>query len=164
MTVRGQVSIEFALLSIAVVGVVGVVAAGYLGPEYEWFCVRKAAADAVAKTCDEVAAGIEYQGQEVSGELRVKEIKVEGDRVVFLLEYEVSWPEYERINEKAVVELLRRNVLFHVYVAVHGRPKSMDEVESPVKGWWGTYRVSVKVVRKLKKVVELRVVVKRVGG
>ncbi|MHC1581017.1 MAG: hypothetical protein ACXQTC_04915, partial [Methanopyraceae archaeon] len=85
---RGQVSTEFALLSIAVVGIVGAVAAGYLGPEYEWFCVRKAAADAVAKTCDEVTAGIEYQGQEVSGELRVEKVKVKGDRVVFRLEYE----------------------------------------------------------------------------
>ncbi len=152
VTVRGQVSIEFALLSIAVVGIVGVVAAGYLGPEYEWFCVRKAAADAVAKTCDEVAAGIEYQGQEISGELRVKEVKVEGDRVVFRLEY-------GGINEGAVVELLWRNVLFHVYVAVHGRPKSMEEVENPVKGWWGTYRVSVGGSGG-----KLEVVVERVGG
>ncbi|MEO2241524.1 MAG: hypothetical protein ABGY09_05575 [Euryarchaeota archaeon] len=133
---RGQVSIEFALLSIAVVGLVGVVAAGYLGPEYEWFCVRKAAEDAVEKTCDEVAAGIEYRGTEISGELRVRDVKVGQDRVEFRLEY-------EGINKGAVLELLRRNVLFHVYVAVRGRPRSVEEVGNPVRGWWGTYRVSV---------------------
>ncbi len=133
---RGQISVEFALLSMVLVGLVGALAVGYLGPEYEWYCVKKAATDAVAKTCDEVAVGITYQGGSVSGRLWVRRVVCTDSEVTFELGFNGT-------NWEAVRELLYRNVLFHVYVAVNGRPKSVSEISNPVEGMWARYRVVV---------------------
>jgi len=135
----GQVSVEFVLLSIIVL-TAAFIAGRYMGPEYEWYCVKKAVSDAVAKTREQVAVGVTCrvggQETEVSGNLSVVKYYVDDDKV----EYELK---YSGDNPAGVVDLLRRNVLLQVYVALYGRPKSVSEIPNPVKGSWANYQVEV---------------------
>ncbi|WP_456454175.1 class III signal peptide-containing protein [Methanopyrus sp.] len=142
----GQVSVEFVLLSIIVL-TAAFIAGRYMGPEYEWYCVKKAVSDAVAKTREQVAVGVSVDNLEVSGNLSVVRYQVSGDRV----EYELS---YSGNNSTGVVDLLKRNVLLQVYVALYGRPKSVSEIPNPVKGSWASYRVDVTGGGLIKVVVE----------
>ncbi|WP_456482688.1 class III signal peptide-containing protein [Methanopyrus sp.] len=143
----GQVSVEFALLSIIVLTAV-FIAGRYMGPEYEWYCVKKAVSDAIAKTQEQVAVGVALEGWgEISGRLSMKGCQVGDDKVVCLLAYSGD-------NPAGVVELLRRNILLQVYVALYGRPRSVDEIPNPVKGSWASYRVDVSGRSEIKVVVE----------
>ncbi len=131
----GQVSVEFVLLSIIVL-TAAFIAGRYMGPEYEWYCVKKAVSDAVTKTREQVAVGVAVGGEEVSGNLSVVEYHVDDNRIEYVLSYSGD-------NPSGVVDLLKRNVLLHVYVALYGRPKSVSEIPNPVKGSWASYRVDV---------------------
>lgn len=67
------------------------------------------------------------------------------------IEYELK---YSGDNPAGVVDLLRRNVLLQVYVALYGRPKSVSEISNPVKGSWANYQVEVSGGESIKVVVE----------
>ncbi len=134
---RAQVSMEYLLISMVVIGLVGTFFS-YVGPKWEWFHVAQGLREGVDKTVQEGRVGLEYQGKELRFEAVRTSYSVSGDTASVTLSVT---PLNAQTTVDDVADLLKRNVLESVWTELKGSPTSNPP--NPVPGLFGSYYVTV---------------------
>ncbi|GEM_PF-3291790 len=134
---RAQVSIEYLLLSMVVIGAVGTFFT-YVGPKWEWFHVAQGLREGVDKTIQEGRVGLEYQGKEIRFDATRTGYSVSGTSASVTLSIT---PLNDQTTVDDVAGLLKRNVLESVWLELKGSPTSNPP--NPIPGLFGSYYVTV---------------------